>query len=129
MSGAFPPPAAALRNQMTAFLNFCRLEKGLAANSIEAYTIDLAKFITFLDASGPVSSWPGEEGLRNYIDYLHKAGSNPRSIARRIATLRNFYGFLLREGLIESDPSERAKLHIPLNTREHAQPLYWQAAG
>jgi len=106
MSGAFPPPAAALRNQMTAFLNFCRLEKGLAANSIEAYTIDLAKFSAFLDASGPVSPWPGEEGLRNYIDHLHKGGSNPRSIARRIATLRNFYGFLLREGLIESDPSE-----------------------
>ena len=31
---------------------------------------------------------------------------SPRSIARHIATLRNFYGFLLREGLIESDPSE-----------------------
>jgi integrase/recombinase XerD len=109
MSGALPSPTAPLRNQMTAFLNFCRLEKGLSANSIEAYTSDLAKFSAFLGASGPATCWPDAEGLRHYIDHLHESGLSSRSIARSIATLRNFYGFLLREGLIGTDPSEHLR--------------------
>ncbi len=106
MSGALPPLTAALRNQITAFLNFCRLEKGLSCNSIDAYSADLAKFIAFVNHSGPASTWPGPEGLRHYIDHLHQTGLSSRSIARHVATLRNFYGFLLREGLISSDPTE-----------------------
>jgi len=35
-------------NQMTGFLNFCRLENGLSANSLEAYATDLFRFSTFL---------------------------------------------------------------------------------
>jgi integrase/recombinase XerD len=91
---------------MTAFLNFCRLEKGLSANSIAAYTNDLANFSTFIEASGPASTWPDAEGLGHYIDHLHRSGLSPRSIARHVATLRSFYAFLLREGLIGIDPSE-----------------------
>ncbi|HUK16159.1 MAG TPA: site-specific tyrosine recombinase XerD [Bryobacteraceae bacterium] len=109
MPGALPSLTPALRNQITAFLNFCRLEKGLSGNSIDAYTADLAKFTAFVDDSGPASSWPEAEGLRHYIDHLHQTGLNPRSIARHVATLRNFYGFLLREGLISSDPSEHVR--------------------
>ena len=40
-----------------------------------------------------------------YLDQLQQSGLSARSIARRLATLRNFYAFLLREGLIEADPS------------------------
>jgi integrase/recombinase XerD len=109
MPGALPEVPVALRNQLTAFLNFCRVEKGLSANSIDAYTTDLAKFSTFVATSRAVSGWPGAEGLRLYIDHLHESGLSPRSIARHMATLRSFYGFLLREGLIAEDPSERLR--------------------
>jgi len=109
MSGASPSLAAPLRNQITAYLNFCRLEKGLSSNSVSAYTTDLDKFSAFLTISEAPSCWPGAEGLRHYIDHLHEAGLSPRSIARHIATLRNFYGFLLREGLIADDPSEHLR--------------------
>jgi integrase/recombinase XerD len=109
MSGALPTVAVVLRNQITAFLNFCRLEKGLSGNSINAYTADLAKFTAFVNSPEPASGWPGAEGLRHYIDHLNESGLSPRSVARHIATLRNFYGFLLREGLIEEDPSEHLR--------------------
>jgi integrase/recombinase XerD len=108
MSGA-PLPADPLRSQATAFLSFCRLEKGLSANSIEAYATDLTKFRAFLDQAGAVSAWPDEEGLRLYIDHLHRTGLSARSIARHLATIRNLYGFLLREGLIASDPTEHLR--------------------
>jgi integrase/recombinase XerD len=102
-------PSDPLRNQAGAFLSFCRLEKGLSANSIASYSADLAKFRAFLEQSGPVSRWPETDGLRHYIDHLLTAGLSPRSIARHLATLRNLYGFLLRECLIESDPTEHLR--------------------
>jgi integrase/recombinase XerD len=92
-----------LRNLITAFLNFCRLEKGLAANSLSAYTADLTRFITLSGDNGEI---PPAERLRAYVDQLYAAGLGSRSIARHLATLRNFYSFLLREGHIESDPME-----------------------
>jgi integrase/recombinase XerD len=103
MSGALTAETAHLHNQVTAFLNFCRLEKGLSANTMEAYALDLAKFISFLGES-PVL--PGPEGLRQYLDHLYRTGLGARSIARHLTTLRGLYGFLLREGQISVDATE-----------------------
>jgi integrase/recombinase XerD len=94
------------RNQMTAFLNFCRLENGLSANSLEAYATDLSRFSTFLEDGAAL---PGTETLRHYLDHLYQSGLSGRSIARHLTTLRNFYGFLLREGLVDSDPTEHLR--------------------
>jgi integrase/recombinase XerD len=106
MSGVSTAEAACLRNRMTAFLNFCRIEKGLSSNSLDAYSADLSKFSAFL---GDSADLPGTEELRHYLDYLYSSGLSPRSIARHVTTLRNFYGFLLREGLITGDPTERLR--------------------
>jgi integrase/recombinase XerD len=103
MSGALTAETARLHNQMTAFLNFCRLEKGLSGNSLEAYSLDLAKFTAFL---GKSSELPGQEGLQLYVDHLYQSGLTGRSVARHLATLRGLYGFLLREGLIPADATE-----------------------
>jgi integrase/recombinase XerD len=105
MSGA-PEPVADLRSRTSAFLSFCRIEKGLSNNTIAAYTDDLERFTTFFhDARGI----PGTDDVRNYLDSLYQAGLNTRSIARHLATLRGFYGFLLREGAIKSDPTEHLR--------------------
>ena len=103
MPGALQAESAHLHNQMTAFLNFCRLEKGLSANSLSAYTLDLARFSGFIGASPEL---PGLEGLRDYLDGLYRSGLTSRSIARHLTTVRGLYGFLLREGQIHSDPTE-----------------------
>jgi len=84
------------------FLNFCRIEKGLSANSLDAYASDLSRFLAFLGASG----LPDTEGLRHYLDSLYQSGLSHRSVARHLTTLRGFYGFLLREGVVSSDPTE-----------------------
>ncbi len=105
MSEAVSAAAVELRNQMTAFLHFCRIEKGLSDNSLQAYSTDLSKFVEFVGDAG----LPGLEGLRGYIDHLHGSGMANRSIARHLTTLRNFYGYLLREGRIEQDPTEHLR--------------------
>jgi integrase/recombinase XerD len=95
-----------LANPIAAFLNFCRLEKGLAEHSLEAYSSDLERFNKFLKGS---LALPGTEGLRAYLDHLYGCGLGSRSVARHVTTLRGFFGFLLREGTIASDPSEHLR--------------------
>jgi integrase/recombinase XerD len=105
MSEAVPSTAVELRNEMTAFLYFCRIEKGLSDNSLQAYSTDLSKFLAFI-AEGDI---PGLDGLRTYVDHLQQSGLGSRSVARHLTTLRNFYGYLLREGRIEQDPTEHLR--------------------
>ena len=95
-----------LANPIAAFLNFCRLEKGLAEHSLDAYSSDLERFNKFLKGS---LALPGTEELRAYLDHLYASGLGSRSVARHVTTLRGFFGFLLREGLISSDPSEHLR--------------------
>ncbi len=103
MSQSFTAESSGLRGQMTAFLNFCRIEKGLSANSLSAYSGDLSKFSAFIGDSPRIL---GVEELRGYIDHLQACKLGSRSIARHLTTLRSFYGFLLREGAVASDPTE-----------------------
>ncbi len=86
-----------LRSQTSAFLSFCRIEKGLAANSIAAYSADLERFSAFAGDAGMALD---RELIRHYLDTLYQAGLGNRSIGRHLTTLRNFFGFLLREGRI-----------------------------
>lgn len=94
----------ALSAGMEAFLSHCRIEKGLACNTIDAYSLDLKHFHGFCRAS-KCSDAPGLSELRRYLDALQAEGLSSRSIARHITTLRNYYRFLLKEGLISEDPS------------------------
>jgi len=93
-----------LSSQINSFLNYCRVEKGLAHNTLEAYTRDLKAFADF---QGQENGVPGLEDLRRYLDSLNNSGLGSRSIARNMATLRNFYRFLASNGTISTDPTER----------------------
>ncbi len=97
---------ASRNGQLAAFLNFCRLEKGLSDNSLAAYSADLSRFNSFFHNTPGV---PGVEELRAYLDHLYQQKLSGRSIARHLTTLRNFYGFLLREGIIAADPTEQLR--------------------
>jgi integrase/recombinase XerD len=85
------------------FLNFCRVEKGLAVNSLHSYQIDLQRLSSWFRGSEKNAS---AEDLARYVESLYRAGLSPRSIARHITTLRNFYSFLAREREIDRDPTE-----------------------
>jgi integrase/recombinase XerD len=93
---------AALEAQVLVFLDFCRVEKGLAANSVASYRLDLARYTAF--ARSAAAGDPAVL-IKAYLDSLYQAGMSSRSIARHLSTLRNFYEFLLREGKIDRDPT------------------------
>lgn len=101
---AMPPMYRPLSAAVQSFLNYCRVEKGLANNSLSSYTLDLQKLSAY--ASRPVHDLD-EADLNGYVESLYGTGLSPRSIARHITTLRTFYRFLLAEGEVDRDPTER----------------------
>jgi len=103
-TGAAQGTSHALSTEIRSFINYCRVEKGLSPNTLEAYSRDLKALADFRKDQ---ESLPGLEDLRIYIDSMYKTGLGPRSIARHIATLRTFYHFLASDGRIDADPTER----------------------
>lgn len=98
------PPKRPLSGHVQSFLDFCRVEKGLSANSLSSYLIDLQRFSNEIAPLQPGGATALD--LARYVETLYGSGLSPRSIARHMTTLRNFYSFLTREGVIQADPSE-----------------------
>jgi integrase/recombinase XerD len=97
MAGASP-----LSARIRSFLEFCRIEKGLAPHSLDAYERDLSRFA----AVSAETAIPGLDELRAYVDSLYRDGLSSRSVARHLSALRQFYAFLQREGAIFDNPTE-----------------------
>ena len=98
-------PTLDLSKHARAFLNFCQLEKGLSAATIQAYSDDLKRFTEFSQASEASH----REILERYLDQLRKSGLSDRSLARHLTTIRGLFGYLLREGVIEQDPADHLR--------------------
>jgi integrase/recombinase XerD len=85
------------------FLNFCRVEKGLSGHTLSSYRLDLERFNSELPVPDQKVT---PQQLADYVESLYGAKFSPRSIARHVATLRNYYRFLAREGEVARDPAE-----------------------
>ena len=87
------------------FLDFCRMEKGLAANSLDSYGRDLNRFSCFCGGAD-ASIAQGPEEIGKYLDSLYQSDCSARTVARHLTTLRNFYRHIQREKRIEGNPTE-----------------------
>ena len=88
-----------------AFLEMLAAEKGSARNTLIAYQADLADFAIFTTAAGEPVASASAETARLYMAGLRAAGLSARTAARRLAALRHFHRFLLREGIRPDDPT------------------------
>jgi integrase/recombinase XerD len=79
-------------------------ERGAATHTIEAYTRDLAEFLAFLAAKGKTARTATPENLRAFLAGLARKGLAPTSRARKLSAIRQFFRFLLAEGLRKDDP-------------------------
>ena len=87
------------------FLDSLWLESGLSGNTLSAYRSDLTGFETWLQKKGLGLKTASRAELLGYLAANVRQGLNPRSSARRLSTLRRFYRYLLREGMIQDDPT------------------------
>jgi integrase/recombinase XerD len=79
-------------------------ERGAAAHTVEAYTSDLADFLGFLAAKGKNAKTAAPDHIRAYLAGLARKGLAPTSRARKLSAIRQFFRFLLGEGLRKGDP-------------------------
>jgi integrase/recombinase XerD len=88
------------------FVNYLQVEKGLSANSVEAYATDLARFINFL-AECHISDITATDTtiILRHLLALRNEGLGARSRARHLIALRGFFRFLVQEKVLGIDPS------------------------
>lgn len=90
------------------FGDYLALERGASERTGEAYARDLARFATFASVKG--ASGPGDATprmLHDYVYHLKDLGLAPGSIRRNVSAVRSYFRFLLGEGYVGGDPSDR----------------------
>lgn len=88
------------------FVSFLKIEKGLADNSIFAYQNDVSKLYDFAASRKLSATDLSYENLKEFIVELYDLGLSARTQARIISGVKQFFGFLMLEDVIEDDPSE-----------------------
>ena len=86
------------------YLDHLRVERGLSANTVEAYGRDTSRFLEYLDKKGCRIENAGRSTVMGHLLELSSAGVGPRSRSRALSALKGFYGFLVREGMLEENP-------------------------
>jgi integrase/recombinase XerD len=103
-----PFPLEALSER---YLDYLLVEKGLSRNTLASYAGDLSRFLSFLADSGIRHISETDAGvILRHLAALRSTKLCARSRGRHLATLRGFYRFLLREKIIESDPTRTIDL-------------------
>lgn len=87
------------------FLNYLRVERGLSVNTLRAYGRDTTDFLRFLERRKTSLQEAGKEEILAYLHELYQRLA-PRSVARKIASLRAFFRYLMLDGFVSADPTE-----------------------
>lgn len=88
------------------FISYLRIEKGLSENSCLAYQQDLMKLRDFSISNKVSPTSISYQDLKQFVSLLYDLGLSARTQARIISGIKQFFGFLLLEQLIQNDPSE-----------------------
>ena len=87
------------------FLDYLRIEKGLAPLSIAAYTTDIGQFAEFLKKRKRVLLTARRSDVREFMQQLFSHQVDGRSVGRKLSALRHLYRYLLLDKRIEHDPT------------------------
>ena len=96
---------------MTEYLNYLKNTKKSSNNTIQAYRRDLNFFFEYLNKNNMDYLKVGYDDVQKYMEELNGEGRKAASVSRRLATLRSFYGFLLKKKLIKAIPTN--KINMP----------------
>lgn len=88
------------------YKNYLLLERSLSKNSIDAYIDDVMKLLGFLESENLKLRDIKLDHLQQFVAQLYDLGINARSVARIISGVKSFFGFLLLDNYIDSDPTE-----------------------
>jgi integrase/recombinase XerC len=91
------------------FFNFIEFEKRYSKHTLESYRNDLSQFDKFLKTFEKEVTEATHTDIRNWIVSMMEVKITPRSVNRKISTLKSFYKFLLRKGEIKKSPLSKVQ--------------------
>ncbi|MGC1373594.1 MAG: tyrosine recombinase [Candidatus Sulfotelmatobacter sp.] len=90
---------------LAGFLDYLRIEKGLAPLSVSAYNTDISQFSEFLQKRKRQLLTAGRSDVRDFLQQLFSYQVEGRSVGRKLSALRHLYRYLLLDDKIEHDPT------------------------
>src|SRR5262249_47108092 len=100
--------SAANQRALRGFLDYLRIEKGLARLTVASYRADLVQFSEFIENRRRDLLQARREDVRGFLTQLFSNGVRDRSVARKLSALRQFYKYLLLDRMLTRDPT----LHV-----------------
>ena len=108
------------------FITYLSSEKRFSEHTIKSYTTDLKQFTSFLSSEFQIIDEINEisfQIIRTWIASLLEKGINPRSVNRKISTLKTYFKFLIREGQLVENPmmkvvAPKSKKRLPVFIEE-----------
>ena len=97
-----------MRDTVKAFLAYLTSERGLSGNTVAAYGSDLSQLVDLMEERGYKGGWESVDSslLTDYALELQERGYSATTRARKIASLKSMFNFLVEEGIVEEDPTE-----------------------
>ena len=92
-----------------AYLLHLRTERRLSPNTVESYGFDMRRFCSFLVREGISPEAFGRPDLLRYLTSLRDGGLSARTVARQVSTIRSFFRYLVREGVLSASPVSEAR--------------------
>src|SRR5580658_6584622 len=105
---AWPSPRHKMKTAIGKFLEYLRAVKNSSPHTISNYGKDLAQFIAYLSPPAlepPALTAVTHNTIREFVGYLHDQRLQKSSIARKLATLRSFFKYCVREGHLKENPA------------------------
>jgi len=108
VSGSALDSAVARAFLVERYQDYLSLEQGSSPRTLEAYLRDVERFATYATVRGAATPTDVDaRALREFVYHLKDLGLAPASIRRNVSAVRGYFRFLLAEGLVVRDPSER----------------------
>ena len=98
-----------MQTAISRFLRYLNVERNASELTVKSYREDLTALAEYLVAALGEPVTPAQItplDLRGYVAALHEAGYAKTSVARKLASLRSFYRFAQREGIVDSNPAK-----------------------
>lgn len=102
----------AFESELKRYLQFIKIEKGLAENSVQSYKNDLSRYLKFILHEIRLNALAGVtlSHIEQYLEKLTELGLAVSSITRNISSIRSFHEFAVVEGLADANPAELIEL-------------------
>ena len=97
-----------MKSAVSQFLQYLRAVRNASPHTLRSYETDLSQFVAFLTPPGtetPALADVTHLMIREFVAHLHDLGMEKSSIARKLAAIRSFFKFAVREGMVLRNPA------------------------